>query len=59
VRKALQMSLNVPAVILLDAIHANRLTARIADAGVKLQLPKARCRVWQWGSAASASRFPI
>jgi penicillin-binding protein 1C len=40
VRKALQMSLNVPAVILLDAIHANRLTARIADAGVKLQLPK-------------------
>ena len=40
VRKALQMSLNVPAVILLDAIHANRLTARITDAGVKLQLPK-------------------
>src|SRR5882724_7557745 len=40
VRKALQMSLNVPAVILLDAIHAHRLTARIADAGVKLQLPK-------------------
>jgi penicillin-binding protein 1C len=40
VRKALQMSLNVPAVILLDAIHANRLTARIADAGVRLQLPK-------------------
>src|SRR5260370_1607555 len=34
------MSLNVPAVILLDAIHAHRLTARIADAGVKLQLPK-------------------
>jgi penicillin-binding protein 1C len=27
-------------VILLDAIHAQRLTARIADAGVKLQLPK-------------------
>jgi penicillin-binding protein 1C len=40
VRKALQMSLNVPAVILLDAIHANRLTARLADAGVRLQLPK-------------------
>ena len=40
VRKALQMSLNVPAVTLLDAIHANRLTARITDAGARFVLPK-------------------
>ena len=40
VRKALQMSLNVPAVTLLDAIRANRLTARITDAGARFVLPK-------------------
>ena len=40
VRKSLQMSLNVPAVALLNAIHANRLTARLADAGGHLILPK-------------------
>jgi penicillin-binding protein 1C len=40
VRKALQMSLNVPAVALLNAIHASRLTARLADAGGRLILPK-------------------
>jgi penicillin-binding protein 1C len=40
VRKALQLSLNVPAVTLLDAIHANRLTARITDAGARFVLPK-------------------
>jgi penicillin-binding protein 1C len=40
VRKALQMSLNVPAVTLLDAIRANRLTARITDAGAHFVLPK-------------------
>jgi penicillin-binding protein 1C len=40
VRKALQLSLNVPAVALLNAIHANRLTARLADAGGHLILPK-------------------
>ena len=40
VRKALQMSLNVPAVTLLEAIRANRLTARITDAGARFVLPK-------------------
>ena len=40
VRKALQMSLNVPAVAVLDAIRANRLTARITDAGARFVLPK-------------------
>jgi penicillin-binding protein 1C len=40
VRKALQMSLNVPAVAVLDAVRANRLTARITDAGARFVLPK-------------------
>ena len=40
VRKALQLSLNVPAVALLNAVHANRLTARLADAGGHLIFPK-------------------
>jgi len=40
VRKALQLSLNVPAVTLLNAIHASRLTARLADAGGRMVLPK-------------------
>ncbi|MGD9839387.1 MAG: penicillin-binding protein 1C [Afipia sp.] len=40
VRKALQMSLNVPAIALLDRIGSNRLTARIKQAGANLILPK-------------------
>ena len=40
VRKALQMSLNVPAIALLDRIGSNRLTARIRQAGGNLILPK-------------------
>jgi penicillin-binding protein 1C len=39
-RRALQFSLNVPAVLLLDAVHASRFTARIAEAGAPLTLPK-------------------
>jgi penicillin-binding protein 1C len=39
-RRALQLSLNVPAVLLLDAVHASRFTARVAEAGVRLVLPK-------------------
>jgi penicillin-binding protein 1C len=39
-RRALQLSLNVPAVLLLDAVHASRLTARLAQAGAPLVLPK-------------------
>ena len=39
-RKALQMSLNVPAVAVLNAIHASRLTARLADAGGRFVFPK-------------------
>ncbi len=40
VRRALQLSLNVPAVALLDKVGANRLTARLAQAGGPLRLPK-------------------
>ena len=40
VRKALQLSLNVPAVAVLDKVGASRFTARIAQAGGALVLPK-------------------
>jgi penicillin-binding protein 1C len=40
VRRALQMSLNVPAVAVLDKVGASRFTARIDQAGVALVLPK-------------------
>jgi penicillin-binding protein 1C len=40
VRRALQLSLNVPAVALLDKIGASRLMARLAQAGAPLVLPK-------------------
>ena len=40
VRKALQMSLNVPAVALLDRVGASRLSSRLKQAGADLVLPK-------------------
>jgi penicillin-binding protein 1C len=40
VRRALQMSLNVPAVALLDKVGASRLSARLLQAGAPLVLPK-------------------
>ena len=40
VRQALQLSLNVPAIRLLDAVGPSRLAARFRRAGVALQLPK-------------------
>jgi penicillin-binding protein 1C len=39
VRKALQLSLNVPAVAVLDRVGASRLTARLAQAGASPVLP--------------------
>jgi penicillin-binding protein 1C len=39
VRKALQLSLNVPAVAVLESVRASRLAARLAQAGVPLALP--------------------
>jgi len=40
VRKALQLSLNVPAVAVLDKVGASRFTARLAQAGGALVLPQ-------------------
>jgi penicillin-binding protein 1C len=40
IRRALQLSLNVPAVVTLEAVRASRLTARLSDAGLRLVLPK-------------------
>jgi len=40
IRKALQMSLNVPAVAVLDKVGASRFTARLRQAGGTLVLPK-------------------
>ncbi len=40
VRKALQLSLNVPAVAVLGKVGVNRLSARLTDAGAGLVLPK-------------------
>ncbi|HEY7600278.1 MAG TPA: penicillin-binding protein 1C, partial [Candidatus Limnocylindrales bacterium] len=40
VRRALQLSLNVPSVALLEKVGASRLTARLAQAGAPLVLPK-------------------
>ena len=40
VRKALQMSLNVPAIALLDRVGSSRLSSRIGQAGANLVLPK-------------------
>jgi penicillin-binding protein 1C len=40
VRKALQLSLNVPAVVLLDRVGASRLSSRLKQAGANMVLPK-------------------
>jgi penicillin-binding protein 1C len=40
VRKALQLSLNVPAIALLDRVGSSRLAARLRQAGASLVLPK-------------------
>ena len=40
VRKALQLSLNVPAIALLDRVGPSRLSSRLKQAGVSLVLPK-------------------
>ena len=59
VRQALQLSLNVPAVRLLDAVGPARLTARFRQVGVSPELPRTNRPVWRSGSAASASRCAI
>lgn len=42
VRQALQLSLNVPAIMLLDAVGPHRLVARLAAAGIRLEMPAGR-----------------
>src|SRR2546422_308825 len=46
IRKALQLSLNIPAVAVLDAVRASRLTTRLAQAGSPLVLPKGEQPGW-------------
>ena len=53
-RRALQLSLNVPAVAVLDRVGASRFTARLARAGGALVLPRGEAPDWRWASAASA-----
>ena len=56
VRQALQLSLNVPAVRLLDAVGPSRLMVRFRRAGVARCLPRERgARACDRRSAASAS----
>ncbi len=59
VRKALQMSLNVPAVAVLDKVGAGRFTARLRQAGGALVLPKGRVPGSPWAWEASACGCPI
>ena len=40
VRRALQLSLNVPAIALLDRVGASRLASRMSQAGARIVLPK-------------------
>ena len=55
VRQALQLSLNVPAVAVLDTVGASRLhRAACSRPGGRWCCRRARCRAWPWGSAASA-----
>ena len=60
VRRALQLSLNVPAVAVLDRVGASRFD-RAARAGRRRAraAARARRRGSRWASAASASRSPI
>ena len=58
VRRALQLSLNVPAVAVLDEVGPSRLIARLAEAGAPLVLPRqrsagARARAWRRRRAGS------
>ena len=59
-REALQYSLNVPAVAVLDRLGPSRFTPRSAAAGIRLHLPEPCAEpVWRWRSAAPASPLSI
>ena len=55
VREALQLSLNVPAIRLLDGVGPSRLSSRLSQAGAVPVLPKDERRAWRWALAARAS----
>ena len=55
VRRALQMSLNLPALAVLDQVGASRLTARLTQAGAALVLPDGEAPGLAMDSAGSAS----
>ncbi len=60
VRRALQLSLNVPAVAVLEEVGPSRLIARLAEAGAPLVLPRARsagarARAWRHRRAGSST----
>ena len=57
-RRALQLSLNVPAVALLDGVGASRLNARWRRPAARWCCRRARRRGSRWRSAASASSSP-
>ncbi len=59
IRQALQMSLNVPAVKLLEAVGPTRLTSRFRRAGVNPKLPQGEARDWRLRLAARASACAI
>ena len=59
VRRALQMSLNLPALAVLDQVGASRLTARLTQAGAALRAAGRRgagARDWPWRSRHQAVR---
>ena len=59
VRKALQLSLNVPAIALLDRVGSSRLSSRLKQAGATWCCRRTKRRALRWASAASASRCRI
>ena len=59
VRKALQMSLNVPAVALLDRVGASRLSSRLKQAGPIWCCRRRKRRASPWVSVVSALRCRI
>ena len=53
--QALQQSLNVPAVQVLEALGPDKLVSRLDNAGVRLALPTSPIRPLRWGRRAFGS----
>src|ERR1700676_3205975 len=58
VRRALQMSLNVPAVAVLDKVGVSRFTARLGHARGALALPQVPPVYWRAGGCRGAGPAP-